>query len=212
MPRCRFEEAGPRPGSTRASRGSSNLATLLDSTWQDQQERLAAVSAADPPAPPHGSARATILGSSNLAALLDTNWQGQLEQLVRGRTEALQADITGEVQGRIPRTAGRQHWTAAREDLISCRQTALGECAGAGLQHCTQTALGRCKGSPDEVQACSAETSKGSTDDLQANSTGRLVGRGLGGRRELQGQRCIGAQPMWEGLSFQESLTPEVSA
>ena len=29
--RCRFEEAGPRPGSTRASRGSSNLATLLDS-------------------------------------------------------------------------------------------------------------------------------------------------------------------------------------
>lgn len=117
--RCRFEEAGPRPGSTRASRGSSNLATLLDSTWQDQQERLAAVSGADPPAPPQGSARAT-LGSPNLAALLDTNWQGQLEQLVRGRTEALQAGSTGEVHGQYQRTAGRQHWNTAREDLMRC--------------------------------------------------------------------------------------------
>ena len=111
---CRFEEAGPRAGSTRASRGSSNLATLLDSTWQEQQERLAAVSAADPPAPPHGSARAT-LGSPNLASLLDTNWQGQLEQLVRGRTEALQADSTA-------RTAGAQSQ--------DCRRTALDHCGG----------------------------------------------------------------------------------
>lgn len=133
--RCRFEEAGPRPGSTRASRGSSNLATLLDSTWQNQQERLAAVSGADPPAPPQGSARAT-LGSPNLAALLDTNWQGQLEQLVRGRTEALQAGSTGEVQGQYHRTAGRRPWTTSRGKLMRCRKTALARCRGnvRGLQ------------------------------------------------------------------------------
>ena len=64
------------------------------------------MSAAAPPAPTHGSARAT-LGSPNLASLLDTHWQGQLEQLVRGRTEALQ---------------GRPAQEKCRGNLMRCRQ------------------------------------------------------------------------------------------